>query len=106
MIVGMAVLPILSLELPCYIYDPFQAKDLANTVNLRKEEDISISDVYISIKTTVGNHATRVQLLLDTWFPLARGQVWFYSDRMDQSLDNKTSMYACVRTSAQWPYCI
>ena len=39
------------------------------------ERQTELSDIFISVKTTQKYHRSRLQVLLDTWVPLARKQV-------------------------------
>ena len=46
----------------------------------KKHETLTVDDVYMSVKTTKGNHDTRVRVIMDTWYQKARGSVYFFSD--------------------------
>lgn len=50
----------------------------------------SLDDIFISVKTTKSFHKTRLDLILKTWFPLARQQTWFFSDVDDEEYQKKT----------------
>lgn len=47
-------------------------------------------DVFISVKTTHQFHKTRLELVLQTWFQLAREHTWFFTDKSDEEYDSKT----------------
>ncbi|XP_050737203.1 fringe glycosyltransferase-like [Eriocheir sinensis] len=50
----------------------------------------SLDDVFITVKTTRGFHHTRLDLILQTWFNLARQQTWFFTDVDDEEYQRKT----------------
>ncbi|XP_071796822.1 beta-1,3-N-acetylglucosaminyltransferase radical fringe-like isoform X2 [Asterias amurensis] len=50
----------------------------------RSFAEIDISDIFIGIKTTSSFHKNRVQLILDTWLPLAKEQTYFFTDKEDR----------------------
>lgn len=60
---------------------PQKKTNLSQLVVLPAESSIehnkptTLSDIYIAVKTTKKFHESRVQLLLDTWIPLARQSV-------------------------------
>lgn len=49
------------------------------------------SDIFLSVKTTKQFHQTRLDLILKTWFQLAREETYFFTDDKDQEFDIKTS---------------
>ncbi|XP_059480557.1 fringe glycosyltransferase [Neocloeon triangulifer] len=51
----------------------------------------SISDVFISVKTTSNYHKSRLDVLLKTWFTLAREETWFFSDSHDPEYQERTN---------------
>ncbi|XP_022109898.1 beta-1,3-N-acetylglucosaminyltransferase radical fringe-like isoform X2 [Acanthaster planci] len=51
-----------------------------NSSNLSRTE---LEDIFIGVKTTGAYHKTRVQLILDTWLPLAQKQTYFFTDQDD-----------------------
>lgn len=50
----------------------------------------TLDDIFISIKTTKAFHKTRLDLVLKTWFSLAREQTWFFTDTDDAEYQHKT----------------
>ncbi|XP_071542990.1 fringe glycosyltransferase [Panulirus ornatus] len=50
----------------------------------------TLDDIFISVKTTKGFHKTRLDLILKTWFTLARQQTWFFTDTDDEDYQKKT----------------
>ncbi|XP_046398264.1 fringe glycosyltransferase [Ischnura elegans] len=50
----------------------------------------TLDDLFISVKTTGGFHRSRVQLVLQTWFNLAKSQTWFFTDTNDVEFQEKT----------------
>lgn len=50
----------------------------------------SLDDLFITVKTTRGFHHTRLDLILKTWFTLARQQTWFFTDVEDEEYQRKT----------------
>lgn len=50
----------------------------------------TLDDIFISVKTTKGFHKTRLDLILKTWFTLARQQTWFFTDTEDEEYQKKT----------------
>ncbi|XP_066946624.1 fringe glycosyltransferase [Macrobrachium rosenbergii] len=50
----------------------------------------SLDDIFISVKTTKNFHKSRLDLVLKTWFTLARKQTWFFSDTEDPEYQKKT----------------
>ena len=59
-------------------YQPTQkARRLPRFDNKKKERnnDITVDDIYISIKTSKKYHSSRLQVIIDTWFQHAKNQV-------------------------------
>lgn len=48
-------------------------------------------DLFISVKTTGKFHRSRLDVVVATWFQLAREQIWFFTDVEDAEMDSKTS---------------
>ena len=59
---------------------------------------IKQSDIFISVKTTKQFHHKRLDLILKTWFQLARDETWFFTDDRDQEFDIKTSKLSFLFT--------
>ncbi|XP_015121360.1 fringe glycosyltransferase isoform X1 [Diachasma alloeum] len=50
-----------------------------------------LNDVFISVKTTRHYHHSRLPSIIDTWFQYAKDQTWFFTDKEDQYLQNRTN---------------
>ena len=44
---------------------------------------LSQDDIFISVKTSGKFHRTRLPVILDTWYQLARRNTWFFTDQDD-----------------------
>ena len=51
------------------------------------------SDLFISVKTSQKFHNSRLQVILQTWFMLAKSETWFFSDHTDEKISHETSKY-------------
>ncbi|KAF6203686.1 hypothetical protein GE061_002019 [Apolygus lucorum] len=51
----------------------------------------SVSDLFISVKTTVHYHQARLPVILKTWFQLAKHQTWFFTDSDDPEFQKRTN---------------
>ncbi|CAG0914758.1 unnamed protein product [Notodromas monacha] len=49
-----------------------------------------LDDVFISVKTTKSYHESRLDVIIKTWFTLARKQTWFFTDAEDPVYQEKT----------------
>nr|AAO38754.1 fringe [Junonia coenia] len=56
-----------------------------------QNKNITLDDVFISVKTTKHYQHTRLPILLKTWFQLAKEQTWFFTDIDNQQLQNQTN---------------
>jgi len=59
----------------------------------RQADSVQQSDIFLSVKTTQGFHRTRLELIIKTWFQLARDETWFFTDAEDPEIDRKTSEF-------------
>ncbi len=50
------------------------------------DSNLSYRDVHISVKTTLENHASRVGVILKTWFQNAKSMTYFVTDSPDKQL--------------------
>ncbi|XP_018336908.1 fringe glycosyltransferase [Agrilus planipennis] len=50
----------------------------------------TLDDVFISVKTTKYYHKSRLNLILKTWFQLAKKQTWFFTDTDDPEFQKRT----------------
>lgn len=60
----------------------------------QEADDIAVTrqeDLFISVKTSKKFHRERLEVILKTWYQLARDQVWFFTDERDQDIDSKSS---------------
>ena len=55
------------------------------------------SDIFLSVKTTKQFHKTRLDLILKTWFQLAREETYFFTDDKDEEFDIKTSKFSFLK---------
>lgn len=53
--------------------------------------DNGLSDIFISVKTTKKFHQSRLNLILRTWFELAREQTYFFTDCEDAEYQRRTN---------------
>ncbi|XP_015910699.1 fringe glycosyltransferase isoform X1 [Parasteatoda tepidariorum] len=56
----------------------------------RNNQTTKLNDLFISVKTTKAFHQSRVNIILKTWFVLARDQTYFFSDAVDPLYSSKT----------------
>ncbi|XP_003748205.1 fringe glycosyltransferase [Galendromus occidentalis] len=54
------------------------------------EPRLTIEDLFISVKTTKKFHRSRLDVILQTWFKLARDQTYFFTDEDDEEFSSKT----------------
>ncbi|KAG5680517.1 hypothetical protein PVAND_010024 [Polypedilum vanderplanki] len=66
-------------------------KDYNTHVNVESSPNIDLDDIFISVKTTRKYHETRLRLIIETWFQLAKDQVWFFTDHEDEIYQNLTN---------------
>jgi hypothetical protein len=59
--------------------------------NLLPFDDIKQDDLFISVKTSQKFHQKRLDLVLKTWFQLARDQTWFFTDQHDSEIEERTN---------------
>lgn len=50
----------------------------------------ALDEVFISVKTTKNFHRSRMDVILKTWFVLAREQTYFFTDANDEEYQQKT----------------
>ena len=58
-----------------------------------KTIDTSLSDIFISVKTTKKFHSTRLDIILKTWFNLAKEQVFISQSTLESFANNRSSDY-------------
>ncbi|XP_076038523.1 fringe glycosyltransferase-like [Oratosquilla oratoria] len=73
-------------------YSDERYRGLINTLvaTATAKSPTALDDVFISVKTTKSFHKTRLDLILKTWFNLARHQTWFFTDTDDEEYQQKT----------------
>lgn len=54
-------------------------------------KNITLDDLFISVKTTKHYENTRLPIILKTWFQLAKNQTWFFTDGENQAHQNQTN---------------
>jgi hypothetical protein len=57
-------------------------------------------DVFISVKTTHKNHHNRLNIVISTWYQLARDHTWFFTDKSDPEVEAKTRGHLVVTNCA------
>ncbi|GIX84702.1 fringe glycosyltransferase [Caerostris darwini] len=62
------------------------SKDILNN----STHSTNLDDLFISVKTTKNFHQSRLNVILRTWFVLAREQTYFFSDADDAAYSSKT----------------
>ncbi|KAI9550352.1 fringe [Daphnia sinensis] len=62
----------------------------STTTTATSKPQTSLDDIFISVKTTKNFHATRLDVIIKTWFTLAREQTWFFTDSDDEEYSEKT----------------
>ena len=60
-------------------------------------DNIEQEDLFISVKTSQKFHQKRLDLVLKTWFQLARDQTWFFTDQHDSELEEQTSKFSQLK---------
>jgi fringe protein len=75
---------------------PFESTGQLRMLQLRTVTTVPVpyitqSDVFISVKTSHQFHKSRLEVVLKTWFQLAKDQTWFFTDREDEELNARTS---------------
>ncbi|XP_031352189.1 fringe glycosyltransferase-like [Photinus pyralis] len=60
---------------------------------ISRPNHITLDDVYIAVKTSSSFHQTRLPMILQTWFPLANDQIWFFTDADDLVLQMITDRH-------------
>ncbi|XP_039442795.1 fringe glycosyltransferase [Culex pipiens pallens] len=56
-----------------------------------KPPTTELDDLLISVKTTKGYHETRLEMIVKTWYQLAKEQTWFFTDTDDQHYQKLTN---------------
>jgi len=59
----------------------------------RKLQTLQSEDVFISVKTTHKNHASRLETVISTWYQLAREHTYFFTDKEDANIRSKVKEY-------------
>lgn len=67
------------------------SNDALSVGNRSKGKETDLDDIFISVKTTSSFHQSRLDVILRTWFVLAREQTYFFTDADDQILQAKTN---------------
>ncbi|TRY69066.1 hypothetical protein TCAL_11281 [Tigriopus californicus] len=48
-----------------------------------------LEDIFVSVKTSQKFHESRLDVILNTWFQLARDQIWFFTDAEDPEINRR-----------------
>lgn len=86
--------PLASLRARRPVPQPVPASTGASTVDNMASVTLppaSLDDLFLSVKTTRSYHKWRLNILLQTWFQLAKNQTWFFTDSDDPELQKKTN---------------
>ncbi|KAL8594131.1 hypothetical protein ACOMHN_047871 [Nucella lapillus] len=59
---------------------------LASSQQLSHGRPTELADIFISVKTSGQFHASRLKVVLQTWYLLAKEQIYFFTDTDDESL--------------------
>ncbi|XP_052750925.1 fringe glycosyltransferase-like [Galleria mellonella] len=59
--------------------------------NSGQNKNITLDDIFISVKTTKHYQYTRLPIILKTWFQLAKQQTWFFTDTENRQHQNQTN---------------
>ncbi|KAG1687145.1 Fringe glycosyltransferase [Nymphon striatum] len=64
--------------------------DSKNSIRKSKTRKTILDDIFISVKTSEKFHKSRLDVVIRTWFTLARDQTWFFTDSNDPFYQAKT----------------
>lgn len=70
-------------------------------------ENTTLNEIFISVKTTKNYENTRLPIILQTWFQLAKEQIWFFTDTDNtkhQNLTNGHMINTNCSDSHQWKH--
>ena len=68
----------------------------ATVPSVSRSRRIGQEDIFISVKTSAQFHASRLQVILATWFQLARRNTFFFTDQADAETSALTSGHLVV----------
>ncbi|XP_046650929.1 fringe glycosyltransferase-like [Daphnia pulicaria] len=68
----------------------FEVTTTTTTSSTTTKPHTTLDDIFISVKTTKNFHASRLDVIIKTWFTLAREQTWFFTDSDDEEYSEKT----------------
>lgn len=75
-----------------------QVSDLSNepvtkttVLDSGQNKNITLEDIFISVKTTKHYQYTRLPIILKTWYQLAKQQTWFFTDTENRQHQNQTN---------------
>ncbi|KAH9394421.1 hypothetical protein TYRP_004473, partial [Tyrophagus putrescentiae] len=75
--------------LPAMPPTPSALNDLTKAAE-RRTLRTSLEDIFLSVKTTRIFHPTRLEVILNTWFRLAKNQTYFFTDAEDEVYNRKS----------------
>ncbi|XP_073943525.1 fringe glycosyltransferase-like isoform X2 [Choristoneura fumiferana] len=64
---------------------------------------VTLDDIFIGVKTTRHYEQTRLPLIMQTWYQLAKKQIWFFTDK-DDPLNQKLTNGHMVNTKCKASY--
>lgn len=69
----------------------FVTISVGEKLNSEVRNNITLDDIFISVKTTKNYEDTRLPIILKTWFQLAKEQTWFFTDKDNPIHQNLTN---------------
>jgi len=70
--------------------DQFRGHNVEYSPPVTPPSSTTLEDLFISVKTTKNFHNSRLDVIIKTWFTLAREQTWFFTDSDDEEYKEKT----------------
>jgi len=70
--------------------DQFRSHNVEYSPPVTSASSTTLDDLFISVKTTKNFHNSRLDVIIKTWFTLAREQTWFFTDSDDEEYREKT----------------
>lgn len=68
----------------------------ATVPSVSSSKRIGQEDIFISVKTSAQFHSSRLQVILSTWFQLARRNTFFFTDQEDKETQAMTGGHLVV----------
>jgi len=74
----------------CHSSPLYQVKSANTNVITSHDHQVTVNDIFISVKTSGKFHKSRLSPILDTWFSLAPSSTWIFSDTSDPDVTRRT----------------